>query len=119
MLKLTTKNNKLVLLNDNGASVEFELFDKKLFKVIEANIAELKKNLIKDDWEDNECFVSIEKKKENRSYLVLCLQTYHKTRMESREKFIKMIISENVSYEISSRMILLNKLLKVPKQIIE
>jgi len=108
ILKIKTKENKLVLYSDFSI-LSFDLFDKKIFRVIEKNIHYLNKE---------GCLVSIEKKSDKRSYLVLSYTTSDilKEKEQAPSKSIRIIIPEGVAYEISSRMILLNKSLKVPKR---
>ena len=105
MIKVKIKEDKMVLYNLDS-KIEFELFDKKLFNVIKKNI----------DYLENDCSISIETTSSNRSYIVLVSSTYHESNKKSREKVIKLIITREVAYEISSRLLLLNKSLSFPKR---
>ena len=106
MLKIKCEGNKLILFSENSAS-SFELFDKKYFEVIRKNIESANKE---------GCWVSIEKKSDKRNYLVLSWNEYQKNRRAISPRSMKLVIPDSIAYEISSRMILLNKSFKVPER---
>lgn len=106
MLKLRCEKNKLVLFEDE-AELIFEISDKKYIDVIRRNIKAAN---------EYGCFVSIEKKSDVRTYLVLEWEEYRDDDWAIINKSSKIVIPESVAYEIGSRMLLLNKSLKVPEK---
>jgi len=105
VLKIKCDKNKLVLFQKTGESLSFGLFDKKFFEVIKRNI---------ESSSDKECFVSVEKKSNDRSFLILSWDERHEGRRSITPHSMKLVIPDMVAYEISSRMLLLSKSLKVP-----
>jgi len=106
MLKLKCEKDKLVLFRDK-AELSFNISDKKYINVIRKNIESADKN---------GCGVSIEKKSDVRTYLILEWEEYKPEDLVVVKKSSKIVIPESVAYEISSRMLLLNKSLKTPKR---
>ena len=90
-MKLKSKNNELILFNETR-KLSFVLTNQPISKVITKNIESLNVE---------GCVVEIEKKSEREEYLIL--DNY------------KIKIPPDVSYEIYSRMLLLNKMLRYPK----
>ena len=90
------------------AELSFEISDKKYVDVIRKNIASF----------IGECEVSVEKKSDRRNYLILsgAMGKFGSSGKELVKKATKIVVPDSVAYEISSRMLLLNKTLKVPER---
>ena len=92
MLKIKIKGSEISLSNEHGRTLSFKMTDNALAEVIKKNIDRL--------GDDDGCVVSIEKKSERGNYLIL---NNH-----------KLMVPALLLYEISSRMLLLNRHLKYP-----
>lgn len=91
MLRLSIDKDKLKLSNDTS-SICFSLSNEKIFKVIRASLESLK---------DTRSGISIDKTNENNSILKLDNNN--------------ILIDNLTTYEISTRMLLLNKHLRYPE----
>ncbi|MFZ4399396.1 MAG: hypothetical protein ACOYO1_05120 [Bacteroidales bacterium] len=96
MIKIKANNNLLTIYNDSK-SISFSISRKDIFSVIQSHINGLNAE---------GCLFSIEKISEGKCIMIL-------------ENYEKLAIPEITSYEITSRMLLLSKSLKMPNENIE
>lgn len=94
MLRIKTKDKKIIMYNDLGRDITFELSQKHIFAVIKKNIDKINK--------DGVTF-SMEKLGNGICHLILDMQH-------------RIMIPELSAYEISSRMMLLNDKLIMPSE---